>query len=236
MKPWLFLLLLLPLLARAEMDPELRACAEQDWANAPVHELTTVGQLVEKYIYAAKPTKIFTIYDARFVMNEPGAVEVLRSSTCHALSLSYSLCGVGTTNKEQQRTFDEEADAIRHFLFSAYLACSRGEDFARSYLITHEGSPEGWGEATNMDLYNNYVALDWAREPAHCHIEMTDARMAKIALSYLKDGKLRTIKKGDTLCRDPEKITDFSGLEEKVAATWEKLAVKYPQLCGNGKK
>lgn len=228
-------LLLLPALALADadLDAEVLSCAREDWEKSPIHELTWVGEAINKYVMKDRKVPTYTEYDRKFILNNPGSVMVLRNDTCHALAFSYALCGLDPDDdKTLMLSQDEETDAARHWYFSTALACSRGTDFARTYLIAHELDPKDWAAREHMDIHNNYVGLAWAADKGNCMRELTDERMARTFVRYLKEGRFKTIEPGKTRCARPDEIQDFAELGDKVSEMWPKLAKLYPNLCG----
>jgi hypothetical protein len=200
--------------------------AREAWERAPVHSLTWVGRWVDQHLLPEKKVGTLAASEVTFIKNSPDSVFVIQNSACRALAISYTLCGVEPIPHEIPRAWDEEADAVRHFIFSSFLACSRGKVFAESYTIAHEGSPELWAHSEEMDIHNNYVAFKWATEPAgRCQVPLTDARMAQTALKLLSQKKLMTLKKGDTLCANPELLIqqDWGDFTDRVNALQKKL-------------
>lgn len=200
--------------------------AREAWERAPVHALTWVGRWVDKHLLPGKKVGTLAESEVTFIKNSPDSVFVIQNSACRALAISYTLCGVQPAPEEIPRAWDEEADAVRHFIFSSFLACSRGKVFAESYTIAHEGSPEHWDHSEEMDIHNNYVAFNWATEPVgRCQLPLTDERMAQTALKLLSQKKLMTLKKGNTLCANPALLLqqDWGDFTERVNALQRRL-------------
>jgi hypothetical protein len=60
---------------------------------------------------------------------------------------------------ESRSMRDDEADAFRHCLWSAYLASDLGSEFAKRFTDAHENIPSNPENEVNMDLNNNDVGL-----------------------------------------------------------------------------
>lgn len=57
---------------------------------------------------------------------------------------------------------DGHRDAFRHAYWSARLAQTYGEDWARAFTTAHEGLPGNVANREAMDLYNNSIGIDIA--------------------------------------------------------------------------
>lgn len=164
---------------------------------------------MDPYFPSEKETSLLSPGEIIFMKNNPDSIVVIQSSACRSLAISYALCGVKPVAKEFSRAWDEEADAIRHFIFSSFLTCSRGQKFAESYTMAHEGDPD-WDEASEMDIANNRVGMSWAKTPGRCALPLTDERMARASLKLLMENKFQTLRSGDTLCARPERLRQLN--------------------------
>lgn len=210
--------------------------AEKAWAQSPVHELTWLGRWVERKIQIPSGASDLSRNELIFLKNNPDAYLVIQNSACRALAISYTLCGVKPVNEEIPRAWDEEADAVRHFVFSSFLTCSRGRKFAEAYTLAHEGPPP-WVGSEEMDINNNEAGMSWAQQPGRCHLQMGDDSVARAALKALQAGKLMTLRDGDTRCTQPQSLLqqDWSAFSQKVNQTQIELG-KVVSLCRVGPK
>jgi hypothetical protein len=200
------------------------------WESAPIHQLTWLGRWVDGLVKGKDQHVAISKFEFTFLKNNPDAIVLIQNSACRSLAVSYALCGVNPETEGFQRTWEEEADAIRHFLFSSYLTCDRGLRFAEHYTVAHEGPPEEWDLSNQMDIYNNYRGFEWASQPGRCQLPMTEERMAKAALKMLAGDQLMTLRKGDTRCRNPQDFNseDWSTFTERVNAQHLSLQKFYP--------
>jgi hypothetical protein len=190
----LFLLLGLVSASAAEPEPLARAC--EAYEDRSLHELSWTGSWVKEFtgkLFSGSP-------EDTFLANNPDSLFVLRKVACESWALSYAVCARENEGYQQikRQAVGEEADAIRHFLLSATLTCSRGARYAELFLVSHEGKPEVWNDRSAMDIANNYVGIDWARQTGNCQHVVDRAAMAKIALGFLREGKLKTLRPGKT--------------------------------------
>lgn len=198
---------------------EATKCAAENAFNSNYKELTFLGKFVEAHLmtgdFNASRSEEIT-----FIKNNPDAALAIVNSGCASLRISYGLCDVDVSEGRFSRAWDEEADAVRHFVFSALLACARGKKFAERYTIAHEGPPP-WDEPSKMDIHNNYVGFEWADpKMKRCDLPDLEKRLVIAALKALQQKKLVTLRSGDTACNSPasqiekiEKLTDLEILD-----------------------
>lgn len=84
----------------------------------------------------------------------PELVLHIKTAADLGLKISESLCP-GDTKSQSHGTYgyDDEVDAARHFIMSAYLSLKVGEEKARSFMAAHEDSQ--YDKTNLMDYYNN---------------------------------------------------------------------------------
>lgn len=78
-----------------------------------------------------------------------------------AESFSKEVCGIG---ENQKRRVDDEVDAVRHFIWSSYLAYNLDEKRAREIMSLQENRMDNLDLASEMDLYNNERGIEFALE------------------------------------------------------------------------
>ncbi|MEZ4704488.1 MAG: hypothetical protein R3A11_04750 [Bdellovibrionota bacterium] len=86
----------------------------------------------------------------------------------------------------------DESDAFRHFVLGGFLYESFGWDVAESVLYFHESCVVR-GMETEMDLYNNFLALDEARELEKKGL-LTKKNLICRAKKMLEDKKLMVLR------------------------------------------
>lgn len=212
-------------------------CAAEATEHTNLKELNWLGRLAQQFVNLPNRLKP---KEKVFYSNNIHAALVVRNSTCRAWALANSVCAFDheKASVAEKKMINEEGDALRHFFLSAFLACARGREFAEQALVAHEkGGPADWLAAEKMDIYNNYVAFDWAAAPNRCRAAMTDEYMARAGLRLLKEGKFQTLKKGRTRCADPAiHEMDIRKLTERTNEFAGELATFSPEICGSGKK
>ncbi len=84
----------------------------------------------------------------------------IKQAADHGLEISQSVCPFDR-NSTSYNTYevDDEADAVRHFVMSSYLAWRVGPQVARTYMAAHE---DGLFKNDNMmDYYNNNLGFEF---------------------------------------------------------------------------
>lgn len=243
-KAWLFFFLLTSASTAFGLDAELKCAAETAYASNR-KDLSRVGRWVSQYL-REEDFKSSTPDEVRFVQNNPESALALVNSGCAAMRVSYGYCEVdvfqeGLLQPGQAepitRAAGEEADAVRHFTFSALLACAKGKTFAERYTIAREGPPP-WDESSEMDIHNNYQGFAWADPKfGRCLLPDLEKRILLAALRSLRDHKLVILKRGDTACGDPKalirKVEKMSEDETRALfmAQSRKLRQRFPNYC-----
>lgn len=243
-KAWLFLFLLLTSSVSFGLEAELQQAAEKAYASNR-KDLSLIGRWVARYVRDEDFTSS-TPDEIRFIQNNPESALAIVNSGCAAMRISYGYCEVDVFSEgilqpghaeAVTRAAGEEADAVRHFTFSALLACARGKNFAERYTIAREGAPP-WDLSSQMDIHNNYQGFAWADpKVGRCLLPDLEKRILLGALKALRDQKLVTLRHGDTSCGDP------TGLMKRIAAMSEdeardlahvqvrKLRQRFPNYC-----
>lgn len=228
----LTLLLLLSAWTAAAAEPEHLARACEAYEDRSLHELSWTGAWVKELtgkLFSSSP-------EDTFLTNHLDSLFVLRKVACESWALSYSICARENEGYREikRQAVGEEADAIRHFLLSATLTCSRGARYAELFLVSHEGKPELWNDRSEMDIANNYVGIDWARQAGNCQNVVNRGAMARIAVRLLREGKLKTLRNGKTACGEagrPEEAL-FSQLGRQPLFLRE-IQAKNARACGS---
>ena len=158
--------------------------------------------------------------EQEFLRANASALLVIKNSACSALSITYALCDVQLTNWDQvvADTNDEETDAIRHFYMSAAISCSRGAQFANTYMTLHEGAhPQHYQARELMDIKNNRLGAEWGANACRSLHGNFDEQAIRAALTKLKERGLATLGRGRTACADPDSVLrrGFADLREK---------------------
>lgn len=83
--------------------------------------LNRIGSFIEKYVMKNKYSQAHA-EELLFIKNHPEAALAIVNSGCASMKISYGVCGIHILNNEESRAWSEEADAVRHFSFSALLA------------------------------------------------------------------------------------------------------------------
>jgi len=216
--------------AAAEPEPLTRAC--EAYSDPTLHELSWAGAWVKQLtgrLFSATP-------EDTFLANHPDSLFVLRKVACDSWALSYSICAKEEDNyaKVKRQAVGEEADAIRHFLLSTSLTCTRGARFAELFLASHEGKPEAWNDRSTMDIANNYVGIDWAKKPGNCQLTVDRDAMARVALTMLREGRLTVLRPGKTACADATRTDEdlLSRLGRQPRFLHE-IQAKNARACGS---
>ena len=166
-----------------------------------------MGKLFEKYILKNSP-ELAGIFeekrlDIKFAKNNPEDLLMIKNTFCRGIALARAVCTYKDADTiEDSAGIDDEPDALRHFIISAFMTCNRGEKYAGQIMTAHEGSPP-WQKDSQMDVHNNFVGIDWASDPktSHCKI-FREVDVVKAALKALAEGKLVVLSKGKSSCAD----------------------------------
>ncbi len=249
-KAWLFLFGLslvsmsMPASTAFGLDPDLQRAAERAYAENR-KDLSVIGRWVSRYVRAEDFTSS-TPDEIRFVQNNPESALAIVNSGCAAMRISYGYCEVDVFQEgllqpghaePVTRAAGEEADAVRHFTFSALLACSRGRKFAERYTIAREGPPP-WDLSSQMDIHNNAQGFAWADpKMGRCLLPDLEKRILLGALRALRENRLVTLKRGDTKCADPvalagrvQKMTETEAYALSRAEA-HRLHQRFPHYC-----
>lgn len=87
---------------------------------------------------------------------------------------------------------NDESDACRHFFWSSYLLISIGIDKAQKYLNAHEENSLQDLTDKEMDLLNNKIGLNKARELQKLK-KLNDSEIMKSYLKTIKDKEFKII-------------------------------------------
>lgn len=103
--------------------------------------------------------------EREFLRNRIGALPALRSAACDSMVLSTTLC-LPKTNPPQKimAGMDDEMDAVRHFIWTVVIACSKGPRFAKEYTTIHEDVELNSEQQIQMDLDNNAKGIAWVEQ------------------------------------------------------------------------
>lgn len=85
---------------------------------------------------------------------------ILLDASKKATKLSRKICQV---NKNEPRHTDDEVDAARHFIWTAYLALKLKEKMVLEIQSMQENRSEELEQDNLMDLYNNELGLEFVR-------------------------------------------------------------------------
>lgn len=81
---------------------------------------------------------------------------------------------------------DDHHDAFRHAYWSARLAQRFGPDWASQYTTAHEQNPDNPPTREAMDLHNNSVSVQIARDNPHA----SPAELAELVEQAVREGKV----------------------------------------------
>jgi hypothetical protein len=168
------------------------------YSHWSLHELSWIGEKVA----AARGSNASSLNEiTTFLYNHPAQALGIRYTTCEAWVSAASLCALpGASPRDTLAAHNDEADAVRHFTLSANLACTLGRELTEIFLAANEGPPEKWRDINLMDIHNNYVGMDWARDRRHCNPIGLSSRIAQAALEKLSGGELSILRSGNSLC------------------------------------
>jgi hypothetical protein len=173
----------------------LAAAAYGHWS---LHELSWIGEKVAA-ARGSDPGSLNEI--TSFLYNHPAQALGIRYTTCEAWVNAAALCALpGAAPRETLAAHNDEADAVRHFTLSANLACTIGRALTEVFLAANEGPPAKWRNINLMDIHNNYVGMDWARNRRHCNPIGLGNRIARASLEKLSEGELFVLQPGNSLC------------------------------------
>lgn len=131
----------------------------------------------------------------------------LRAAMNYAKDLELQLCG---TN----HSLNDEADALRHFTFSAYLAYYENEEGVRAFLMAHEalgkrslktmGTFKKRMRTLVMDYHNNNLGVDFALNlPMYLSKQGLKEEIMLGAYSHLQQNEMYLLSPGKTDCQLP---------------------------------
>ena len=219
----------------ADPSPYALACAEESLHAQSGLQLGLIGKFLKARLFPNDLHLETKAEERKFSLNHPEMAMIIRGAACRGIATSRALCGPNV------QATDEEADAVRHFVFSSSIACGAGKQKALDYTTAHEG-PLPWAADSKMDISNNAVGIEWANPDIGRCLNFSDKTVAKAALMNLKNKKLVTLKKGESLCADADSalktLDAIDELEFKEAVDQQYLQIQgfLPALCGHAPK
>lgn len=93
---------------------------------------------------------------------------------------------------------DTESDAVRHFVWAAFISKELGPDLAKTFLDAHEAGAPTSDPDRAMDLANNQSGL-LAAESLKRQGKCTEENIVNAALTALRSKKLVVLKPGNSL-------------------------------------
>lgn len=178
----------------AQVAKALREAAKGDpyfnaGAKLPAAFGSTIPQLIDDMYKSVKLDKN-TIFEALFGLKKQGMtekerqmLEKLSPTELLALDQTRKLAEKAAIERYGAGTqFDGTADAFRHAYWNALMAERFGQKWADDFATAHEGAPKSLPQASAMDLHNNEIGRQVARDNPGVH---------PLALQRLIDEKLR---------------------------------------------
>ncbi|MBC7420599.1 MAG: hypothetical protein H7328_07720 [Bdellovibrio sp.] len=162
---------------------------------------------------------------------------------CKALILSSAICDTYENKTEKfAEMADDESDAIRHFLFTSFIA--KKTDVQRAKLITtaHEALSAGTDvqailrstkkfNSQTMDLYNNAKALDFIGSAFVKPGDVSEKAIIESALYHLQKGYLKVLKKSNNSCANGKAFKkSWKQIKKDYQQYYQKYAQELP-LC-----
>lgn len=161
-------ILLLPLNSFAQKQREIR------YSNNTVvciEELENIGHLnfftwsAKQILDALARSEFLKEKEWKAIEKNPELVLHLKKAADLGLKLSESLCPVNPKSTASGvYGSDDEVDAARHFIMSAYLSLKVGKDKAKKFMVAHEDS--SYENANLMDYYNNELGFNFGQSLA----------------------------------------------------------------------
>lgn len=123
-------------------------------------DLNLIQEQIEKVLDIAAKGKATKPMLNHFTNNLDQLLPFKRA-TSFANDLSREICDIA---QSAPRNVNDEVDAVRHFVWSAKLSLTIGEQQALMIQSMQEDRDENLTQASIMDLYNNELGLDFARK------------------------------------------------------------------------
>lgn len=157
--------LLLPLKSYAQKQRQIR------YSNNTVvcvDELENIGHLnfftwsAKQILDALARTEFLKEKEWKAIEMNPELALHIKTAADLGMKISESLCPLNTKS-QSYGTYgsDDEVDAARHFIMSAYLSFKVGKVKARKFMAAHEDSQ--YENANLMDYYNNEQGFNFGQ-------------------------------------------------------------------------
>lgn len=142
-----------------------------------VEELDNIGHLnfftwsAKQILDALAQGELLKEKEWKTIEQNPELALHIKKAADLGLQLSESLCPIN--NKSQSNGVygsDDEVDAARHFIMSAYLSLKVGKEKAKKFMAAHEDSQ--YENSNLMDYYNNEQGFNFGQTLAKKYREL----------------------------------------------------------------
>ena len=176
------------------------------WENNSFFRKSRLAESVQSVFQYFYPNFQLTPAELDSISRQPGRIVYLLEARKLGYTLTERYCG--------ESRDDDESDAFRHFVASAFLATKMGHAEAVLYLAGHEQFPEKIVQEPreHMDLFNNNQGAIFGarlRQEQKWPLEDTIGKIVTEAFRKLRVGRLKVIKKGSSKCANPETYPSF---------------------------
>ncbi len=144
-----------------------------------------------------------------YFSSHPYELFIFREVSVRAEKLSRAACSLASAEK---RPVNDEADAIRHIIWSSLLTLKLGEKKALDIMSMQENRPNSNWRSFIMDLSNNQIGVDFVRENKSLLFgtrkerrqKIVNKKVIKFAKKQLFFGNLKVYISKESPCRNVE--------------------------------
>ena len=104
--------------------------------------------------------------------------------------------------KINKRPINDEADALRHLLWSSYLTQKFGAKVAFEITALQETRQEELDDSSKMDIFNNYQAISKYKRRFKRSKSSNKSRMIKFSLDLLESGNVKVLVSKKSGCQN----------------------------------